>query len=907
MRYSLECDREAARRRGGVAVPAFLARAVASAVVNGTLERLGVSGRGAMGRGERAGGGHSPGRRRSMAAGAVETAVELRHAARRLARRPGFTAAAIGTLGLGIGATTAIFSVVEGVLLRPLPYPDAGRLVAVHHMSPGNRLGMPAAGYFYYGDHATTLFGLALYLESSSPIAGTGAPLELGIIQATASLLPMLGVRPALGRLLLDSDAEPGAPPVAVITHGYWVHQLGSDPAVIGKPVLEGSNTLVVGVLPADFRFVRPEASITFGNPFADPDVYVPLEGLDRSKQRFGNFMYQSIGRLAPGATPESALAELKKLMPEAAEAYSGSFTPAGLAEGGYAPVVTDLKASVVGDTVRVLWIVQAAVAFVLLIAVANVANLFLVRAESRRGEISVRRALGASGWALARVFLSESLLLAVFGGAVGVALAAGSTGVLLRLAPDLIPRLDQVGPDMRVLLFAAVVTGLAGLVFAAAPLARAVRVEIGSTLGEEGRGGTIGRERRRLRETLVVAQIALAVVLLVASGLLLRTFDNLRSVRPGFDGSHTLTVRLSLSGSILRAAGRTERAADLARSRFMIEVADRLGALPGVESAGFTGDLPLDDNTWYDFVAVEGAFPADLAHATKALRVFMGPGYLKAIGAPLLRGRELEASDFADQPRAVVVNRSFAEQRWPGQEAVGRRLLQYWDGMDPTRDVWYTVVGVVGDIREVSLMTPPEPTVYLPTAFLPDGDFAMFVSNMIAVVRTTGEPGAVLPRVLDELRARYPEVPITRAETADRFVARSFQDVSFAMFLLIIAATVSVALGIVGIYGTVAYVVGQRRREFGVRIALGASGWDVRRSVLRHGSLTAAAGIGIGIPCALASARVLQAMLFGVGAGDPLVYGGVAGGLLVLVLAAAIVPAGRAADVDPVEAMKAG
>ncbi|HSC28800.1 MAG TPA: ABC transporter permease [Vicinamibacterales bacterium] len=829
---------------------------------------------------------------------------DVRYAVRRLARSPGFALTALVTLGLGIGATTAIFSILQAVVLRPLPYEDPERLVTVGHVSRTNELGVPAAGWFHYSERSKTLSRFAVYLESSSSVAGAGEPLELGILQATPSLLGVLGVRPAIGRDFTEEDARRGAPPVVLVSHAYWVRHLGSDPAAIGRPVLAGAKEIVVGVLPAGFEFERPPATVVFGNRFEPPHIILPLR-MDRPTARFGNYMYQGVARLAPGVSPEEAARELHGLMMEAAAAYPGAFTPAELEEGGYRPRVVRFQDGIVGDLAGVLWMLFGAVGFVLLIATANVANLFLVRAESRRSELAIRRALGATGASLARTFLTESVLLAGLGGALGTAAASAGTQALLRLAPTAIPRAEGIALDVGVLAFSAGLSMLAGLLFGAAPLLRAGEAG-GGALVDRTRGGTTGARAARARALLVVTQVAFAVVLVIGSGLLLRTFSNIRSVDPGFDGSRTATFRLALSGALLRAAGRTETAADAARSRFMLDLARRLEQLPGVEHATFAADLPLDGAEFYDFVAVDGRLASGLEPEMKALRVFIGPGYFDAIGARLLQGRELEEREFLDQPRSVVINRAFAASRFPQGDAIGRRLMQSAPGIDPSRDVWYTIVGVVDDIREGSLMSPAEPTVYLPTIFLPDGDFAMWVSNMIGVVRVSGDPGAMLPRVRAGIQAAWPEIPINSLATLDQVTARSFQQVSFAMTIVIIAAACALLLGLVGVYGTVSYAVRQRTREFGLRIALGATASDVRRDVLANGSALGLTGIAIGLAAAVLAARVVGSLLFGVSTTDPLVYSGAAGGLFVLVLAASLGPAARAASTDPAEALRA-
>lgn len=822
-------------------------------------------------------------------------AREVRHAARGLRKSPSFTIAAVLTLGLGIGATTAIFSVLNGVVLRPLPYPDPGRMVSVSHTDDdGDRLGMPDGGYFFYAENASTLSDLAAYLELSQVIRGTGAPFELAMALATPSIFDVFRVRPIHGRLFTAADAEPGAPDVAVLTYGFWLRQFGGDPDAIGQPLTAGSDIEVIGVLPQDFEFARADASIVFGNSFDQPDVLVPLT-MRQTSARFGNFMYQGIGRLAEGVTAEGSARELAALMPQAAEAYPGLHTVASLREGGHRPVVRTLQDAIVGRLASTLWILLGAVGLVLLIATANVANLFLARAESQRREIAVRRSLGAGMKALARASMAEGVVLSTFGGVLGLALAAIGVRLLLGLAPPDLPRLDEAGLDARVLAFAGALTILTGFVFGLFPLLSHARTDARAALGEESRGATTGSKRQRTRRLLVAAQVAFALVLLIGAGLLVRTFQNLRDVDPGFDGSNVLTLRASLHGLY---------STDVEATEFLLDLTRRLEGVPGVEVATFAGDLPLDGDEWRDDVAVEGALPTNESEKVSALRVFVGPGYLEAIGARLMRGRELERLDFDGYPEFVVVNEAFAEQRWPGEEAIGKRLMQ--GGNSPDEDVWYTVSGIVADIREGSLMTPPEPTVYLPTVFKPDDDYAMFVRNMPVVVRTEGDPLVAFRAIERELHAFNPELPINSVMTLGELEARSFQQVSFAMTLVVIAAIVALVLGFIGIYGVVAYLVSLRSREFGIRMALGATPGHLRRTVLREGGVIALTGILVGLAGAVLASRIFASLLFGVAATDLATYGVVSLGLLMVVMLASLGPAQRSTSVDPVAAIRA-
>lgn len=900
MRYGFEKDLVAARERGRVASAWFVWSTLASTVYHGLSERHGDWRRSGSD-------GSGTGRLTRQGGGEMMEMVgrEVRQAVRRLLRRPVFAGTALVTIALGVGATTAIFSVVETVLLRALPYEQGDRLVMIGHESLTDRLGMPDGGFLHYSARSRTLEEVGLWIESSGPVVGLGEPVELGQIIASNSLLPTLGVEPVLGRGFVPEDHAAGADPVVIVSHGFWTRHLGADPDAIGEPMLPGSSQTVVGVLPEGFDFLRPEALVVFGNRFDAPDVYYPLSELDPGTARFGNFMYHGVGRLAAGATVEDAQIELDRLMVEAAEAYPGGLTVAQLTEGQFRPRVEALKTELVGDLAGVLWLLAGAVGFVLLIALANVANLFLVRAETRVEELSLRRALGASRGAVRLAYLSESMILSSSGGILGVCLASLATPPLLRLVPGDVPRLDLVGLNGGVALFALGVSLAVGIALGSLPALRAPEGDLRHGLGEGTRGG-VGRRRMRLRSFLVSTQVAFALVLLVGSALLYGSFRNLEGVDPGFDTTDALTFRLPLSGSVLRAAGYADGPADARRSAFMLDLTERLETIPGVQRVAFSADLPLDGDEWHDDVALEEAWPAPGdTRPLKVLRVFGGPGYLEAIGATMRLGRDLERSDFAEQPRVVVVNEAFAAQRWPGQDPLGRRLAQYGPGLSPDGDIFYTVVGVVADVREATLMTAPEPTVYLPTVFLPEGNFSMWVSNMVVVVRTDSDPRALLPRVREEVSAFQADVPMNNIATLEEITAESFGQVSFTMTLIALASVVSLLLGVVGVYGAVSYIVAQRMQEFGVRIALGASARAVAAGVLRYATRMGIVGVALGLIVSVAVARVMESLLYGVSARDPLVFVLVAVTLFGVVLVASLAPARRAARIDPVTAMR--
>ena len=898
MEAAFDDERAAARERGRRHLAALWFRTATSLTWHGLSERT-------------AGLGRFFGKTRNEKRGREDDAVmiefflhELRRGVRRLARQPSWTATAIGTIALGLGATTAVFSVVAGVVLSPLPYPEDDRLVAIGHAYPGGKSGMPDGGYLHYRDRAKTLVDIGLWIEASSAIAGTGEPLEVGIIRASRSLFSTLGIEPALGRGFVLADHRDGAPAVVIVSHGFWRQHLSGDPAAVGQPLPMEPTTTVVGVMPEHFDFDRPEAVVVFGNRFDAPDLYYPLGELNPSTARFGNFMYQSIGRLAPGSTTRDAQAELNELMLSAAEQYPGGFTPTELVEGGRRPVVAKLSDALTEDVRGVLWVILGSVGIGLLIAVANAASLFVVRAEARSAEMSIRRALGAGRVATTATFAAEAAIITTLGCGLGMVAAQLGTPALLSFAPYDMPRGELVGFGLPVLLFTAAVS--LG-VFCALVLVANTRDlgDLRSGLGSSGRNAGVGPARSRLRRTFMSVQVGMSLVLLLFSALLAQSFLNLTRVDPGFDPTGVLTMRLALPGSILSAGGFVDGPADRRRADFMLELTSRIEEAPGVEGVSYAADLPLDGDEFRDYVATEDAWPRDMNSTQRTLRVFIGPGYLRTIGATLIAGRELDRQDYEGQPRAVVVNESFARQRWPDSDPIGRRIAQYAPSVSPDDDVFYTVVGVVRDVREASLAEPPEATVYLPTVFLPEGDFYSFVSNMVLVVRSSGDPMAALDAARGITLDMRPDVPINNIASLSRIVDRSFADVSFAATLIAITALASLMLGIVGVYGTVSYLVSQMTRELGIRLALGASREAVSRSVLAVGARTALVGIGMGLLVAIPGARVLESWLFGVSPIEPLAYVAVSLALASAVMIASLGPARRASKIDPILAIE--
>lgn len=788
---------------------------------------------------------------------------DVLYGVRQHVRRPGFATVSILTLGLGIGATTAIFSVVNGVLLKPLPFSDPERLVGVHHQGYDQGPGT----YFTYRDHNRTFEALGAWEANEVSIAGGAEPERVEALSVTAGTLPLLGVEPALGRVFTREDDAPGSPLRVVLTHGYWQRALGGDPAVVGRTIrVNGGVAEVIGVLPESFRFLRRH-----------PAVVLPMR-LDPADPSL--FDFAALARLKPGVTVEQANADVARMIP----LLPGQYRPFELR-----PDVRPLVRDVVGEVDRPLWILLGSVAVVFLIACANVANLFLVQAEGRQQELAVRAALGAGRGRVARQLLSESLVLGLAGGLAGLILAHAGTRLLRRIAPAELPRVEEIGIDPVVLVFAFGVSLAAGICCGLVPVAR-LGTEDGSRLREGGRAASDGPGRNRLRSRLVVAEVALTMMLLIASGLMIRTFLAMRQVAPGFAAPREVqSFQVPLPFESGDAAG---------VARTFQQISQRAAAVPGVKSVGFASSVTMDGEDNTNPLYVEGV--ATREGALPPLRRFkaVGPGYHETMGNPVVAGRPISWDDIHQGRQVVVISARLARAYWgDAARALGKRVRN-----DPASP-WQEVVGVVGDERDDGVDRPVTAIVYWPLMHPSYGS-----SEMVFVVRS---PRAGTPALVRELRQAVrsvdPTLPLARVETLEQIRADSMARTSFMMVMLGIAAGVALVLGVVGIYAVIAYVAAQRTREVGTRIALGASGSHVRRLFLRQGLTMTLGGIGIGIAGALMLTRVISAHLFGVGPMDPLTYAAVALGLTAVALLASYLPARRASRVDPIVTLRAG
>ncbi len=801
---------------------------------------------------------------------------DVRLAFRSLLRERGFTAVAVLTLAVAIGANTAIFSVVDGVLLRPLPYPDADRLVGVSAAVGDTPSGFPFSdrGYWHFVNGSRAFDGFGGYYGGPQqfPLTGDGQPLQVDVSMMTTSAFEIVGTLPQRGRFPTAEEDVPDGPRVALLSDGLWVGRYGSDPSILGRVInLNGQQVEVIGVMPGGYNFPWPQI-----------DVWIPLQ-LDPASENFGLHTISAVARLVPGTSIEAAVADAESLIGRFDEAGYG---PAWLTDvfTGEASVLT-LQNQLVGDSRRPLLILLGTMGFVLLIACSNVANLFLVRAEARTRASAVRLALGSGRGRLVRYVLTESLLFALIGGAVGVLLAYVGTRVLVSVGPASVPRLDEIGIRGSALLYTSGVSLFAGLLFGVLPALRSGSDTMLGALRDGGRGSTIGGDRHRARGVLVIAQVALALVLLVGSGLMVRSFQQLRSVDPGFNAEGVLTFRISPPP--------TKYESSESVAQFYDELLDRLEDVPGVTSAGGVTQLPLSGlggrlTTIIDeFPPVADEFPPVLLVRRAT------PGYFETMGIAVVEGRAFVADDHNERLGSLIISKSIKDQYWPDVSALGKRI-RTWGAAARS-------VGVVDDVRAAGLEVPSEQYIYKPMLDSVGGD----VRPMWIVVRSDLELVALVPAIRSVIESIDADLPISDLRTMEEVVGDSLSRTSFTMSLLVLAAVIALFLGSVGIYGVISYVVSQRTSEIGVRMALGAGSADVRRMILMQGMRLAGAGVVIGLLAAAAMGRLLTSLLYGVTPFDPLTF--VGGSVIFLAVAAlaAVIPALKASRIPPAVALQ--
>jgi putative ABC transport system permease protein len=807
---------------------------------------------------------------------------DVTFATRRLARSPAFTVASVLTLALAIGANASIFAVVNRVILNPLPYGDSNRLVTLDNGMPSRNIAVfnshTTQLYYQYLDRARTLDGLAIHRTDEQTLTGEGSPERIRVTRTTPSLASVLRVAPAYGRWFTDNEGAPGAPPVAVLSHGLWMRRYGHDPGVLGRLVtLDGVPTTVIGVMQSSFAFPDPRV-----------DVWTPLP-LTRAAASDA-YSFAGVGRLRDGSSVADARTELDRLAVDLEHIYPG---------GGYAQLVSAAKTLIeatVGRVTTTLWTLLTSVGLVLLVACANVANLFLVRSEVREREVAVRRALGAGNRAIARYFLSESVLLSIAGSAIGLALAWGAVHLLVAFGPANLPRLHEVRLDGLTLGFTIVVSLLTAVAFGSIPLVHFT--PLAASLHESGRGNTPTLGRHRARQILMGGQIALALVLLVSSGLMLRSFQRLRAIDPGFDRTSALTFRVGLPSS------------DYPDRRRMVTthqaILDRLSALPGVTAASASTCLPLDGCGGGGPLFVEGRILPTGTNPPIVLRRAVAGGFFETIGMRIVRGRGIDRGDVERNEPIVVVNEALAKVSFPTQDPIGQRVRLGNPSLSPSVPGWLTIAGVVGDTPFVALGEGTTyPQLYMPMFASLEVSLPTRVDAMSYVIRTATPPTSLLAPARTAIAAIDDKLALAQVRTLQDMLDRAAAQMAFTMVLIVLAAAVALMLGVIGIYGVMSYIVSQRTGEIGVRLALGAEPGSVAGMIVRQGGTVALAGVLVGLATAVAGSRLIASLLYGVSPRDPGVFAVTALLLLSVALIACWLPARRAARLNPVDALR--
>ncbi|HZT74637.1 MAG TPA: ABC transporter permease [Terriglobales bacterium] len=816
---------------------------------------------------------------------------ELRLIARRLGRAPLFTVVTLLTLGIGIGANTAVFSVVENVVLKPLPYPHPEQLVGVWQTAPGVGivdLNMSPSNYFVFREQNHSFQDLALYTGDSVSVTGQGTPEQVSALDVTDGALPILGARTLIGRVFTRQDDQPQAPGTVVLSYGYWQRKFGGDPGVLGRTlIVDGKPRQIIGILPRRFRFLD----------MSDTALFLPLQ-FDRSRAHLGNFSYQGFARLRPGVTLAAANADVAQMWPIVLRSFPAppGFSKELFENAKIGPNLRPLQRDVVGNVGQLLWILMASLGLVLLVACANVANLLLVRAEGRQQELAIRAALGSSRSRIAAELWLESLVIGLLGGVLGLGIAYFGLRALVAAAPSGLPRLEEIGLNGAVLGFCLAAAVFCGFVFGAAPALRYSGARTGTGLREGGRGTSESRRRHRLRNTLVAVQVGLAFVLLAASALMIRTFRALSDVPLGFaQPKDVQTFRVFIPES--------DTHDDVAVIHKEQAILAKLETIPGVESAAMGTELPLTNNYSQDPV-----FAADKTYAAGAippLRRFnyISPGYFHALGIPIVAGRDFTWQELYGETPVAIISANFAREYWGGPaQALGKRIRV------GTLDDWREIVGVAGDVRYDGVDQKAPSAAYWPLLTARLESTPLLAQRSVAFVLRTPRAGsqAFLHEVRRAVWSLDANLPLASVDTLQVYYRRSLARTSFTLAMLAIAGAMALLLGMIGLYGVLAYSVLQRRREIGIRMALGAEPRALVGMLLGQGLLLAAIGGACGLAAALAATRLMASQLYGVKATDPTAYAAAALCLGLTALLASYLPARRAARVDPATALRA-
>jgi predicted permease len=816
---------------------------------------------------------------------------QLKQALRRLGRAPMFTAITLITLAAGVGANTVVFSVLEGVLLKPLPYPKPEELVGVWHTAPGiqiKELNMSPSNYLIYREHGRTFADVGLYQGDSVSVTGVAEPEQVRALKVSDGTLPLLGIPPLLGRTFTKQDDAPGAPETVMLTYGYWRRKFGGDSSVIGRSmIVDGKNRQILGVLPQKFHFLD----------WDDPALIMPFQ-LDRNKVHLGNFSHEALARLKPGVTLEQANSDVARMLPIVMSSFPAppGFSLKLFEDAHIGPNVRPLKRDVVGDVGSVLWVLMGSIGMVLLIACANVANLLLVRVEGRRQELAVRAALGASRGRIAADLLLESVILGLVGSSIGLGLAYAALRVLAAIAPAGLPRIREIGIDGPVLLFTLLIALLASILFASIPVFKYAGTRLSTGIREGGRTVSQSRDQHRARSVLVVVQVALALVLLICSGLMIRTFRALTNVDPGFVSPTALqTFRISIPSTQVKEEEKAVRIDE--------EILHKVAAIPGVASIGIGSKVPMTGQGWTDALFLEDRTYAEGQLPPLRRFKFVSPGYFGALGTPLVAGREITWNDIYKKIPVAMISENMARENWRAPSAaLGKRIRV------GTKDDWREIIGIVGDVYDDGVSQPATTAVYWPLMMdrFESEDSFVFRDVVFAIRTSRAGSESFLNDVRQAVWSVDPNLPLSDVHTLDFFYKRSMARTSFTLIMLGVAGSMALLLGVVGIYGVIAYSVSQRTREIGIRMALGAQHQTLTGMFVRHGLSLTAIGVACGLVVAIIVMRLMSSLLFKVSPVDPIAYGAASLGLIATAFLASYLPSRRASAVDPVEALRA-
>ena len=800
---------------------------------------------------------------------------DLRYGFRMLVKKPGFTVAAILALALGIGANTAIFSVVNTVLLSPLPYSNPDQLVWIWETNPSSGIKTEPASLPNYNDwrkQNQSFQDIAAFANTTLTFTGEGEPERIPSAVVSSNFFKVLGVEPVLGRNFAAEENEPGKHRVVILSQSLWQRRFGANPNIVGQPItLNGNPYTVIGVLPAGFK--NPTPNQTKSTELWSPHAF----NFDQAGRR--SDYLSVVARLKTGVTLQQAQAEMNTITARLSQQYPDSNT-------GWGTTVLSLHERMIGDVRAALWLLMGVVGFLLLIACANVANLLLARATSRQQEIAIRRALGADRSRLVRQFLTESVLLALLSGVLGSFIAMWGIEVLMALSPGNIPRLNEIALNWQVLLFTLFISLVTGVIFGLLPALHATNPNLTESLKEGGRSSTEGVRGTRLRNSLVVSEIAIALVLLIGAGLMIKSFIRLQKVDPGFHPERILTSDVALPLARYKE--------DAQVTGFYSQYLGRIASLPRVESVAAISTLPLSGGGDVVSFEVEGRQISLPGQSVDAEYRVITPAYFSTMGIPLVKGESFTERHTADVPGAMIVNETFARRYFPGEDAIGKRI----NLGDPKSDPWRTIIGIVKDVRHEGLDTDPYPQMYSPLAQFPRRAMTM-------VARTSDDPLSLVPAIRSELSALDRDQPLYNVRTMEQVLSASIARQRFNMLLIAIFATVGLVLASVGIYGVISYSVTQRTHEIGIRMALGAQTGDILKMVVGQGMILVVVGVGVGLGAAFMLTRLMSSLLFGVTTTDPLTFGGVSLVLSMVALLACLIPARKATKVDPMVALR--